>query len=283
MEDRPQDRAEERRRRGGPLGDEGEAEETTRVPRSGEGQGGEEAGTRRVSQEGGATRGAGTARGGTSSEEEAGTRVIRTPGGGPNRPGASGEEEEPTYPSGYLEATEQREARLKDIYGGVDWLASFIGCIFALVCGGLLLLLFAGLVLAPLDFSLDLQSQTISASIITGLVVIGLTLFLAFFVGGYVAGRLVRFDGGRNGALTVGWGLVLAGLLAIFPAFLPGTLFRLLRDVVNESVLPAIGNLLAIGGVGLGILIGAVLLMMLGGLFGGRFGNRYHARIDRTT
>ncbi len=282
MEDRPQDRTEERRRRGGPLGD--DAGETTRVPRSGEGPGGEEAGTRPVSREGdeGATRGAGTTRGGTS-EEEAGTRVIRTPGGAPNRPGVSGEEEGLTYPSGYLEATEQREARLKDIYGGVDWLASFIGCIFALVCGGLLLLLFGGLVLAPLDFSLDLQSQTLSASVMTGLVVIGLALFLAFFVGGYVAGRLVRFDGGRNGALTAAWGLLLAGLLAIFPAFLPGTLFRLLRDVVNESVLPAIGNLLAVGGVGLGILFGAVLLMILGGLFGGRFGNRYHARIDRTT
>lgn len=282
MEDRPQDRAEERRRRGGPLGDEGETEETTRVSRLGEGPGGEEAGTRRGSQEGGATRGAGTTRGGTS-EEEAGTRVIRTPGRGPSRPGASGEEEEPTYPSGYLEATEQREARLKDIYGGVDWLASFIGCVFALVCGGLLLLLFAGIVLVPLGFSLDLQSQAISASVVTGLVVIGLALFLAFFVGGYVAGRLVRFDGGRNGALTVGWGLLLAGLLAIFPAFLPGALFRLLRDVVNESALPAIGNLLAVGGVGLGILIGAVLLMLVGGLFGGRFGNRYHVRIDRTT
>jgi len=100
---------------------------------------------------------------------------------------------------------------------------------------------------------------------------------------GYVAGRLVRFNGGRNGALTVGWGLLLAGLLAILPAFLPGTLFRLVRDVVSESILPAIGNLVAIGGVGLGILIGAILLMVLGGFFGGRFGNRYHAQIDRTT
>ena len=283
MEERPQDRTEDRRRRG-PLGDEGEAGETARVPRTGEGPGGEEGRTRQVSQEGGegTTRGAGTARGETS-EEEAGTRVIRTPGGASDRPGASGEEEQLTYPSGYLEATEQREARLKDIYGGVDWLASFIGCVFALVCGGLLLLLLAGIVLAPLDFSLDLQSQTIDASVITGLVVVGVALFLAYFVGGYVAGRMVRFDGGRNGALTVGWGLLLVGLLAIFPAFLPGTLFRLVREAVDQSIAPAIGGLIATGAVGIGITIGAVLLMILGGFFGGRFGNRYHTQIDRTT
>src|SRR4028118_667598 len=271
MEDRPQDRTEERRRRG-PLGDEGEAEETRHVPRAGDATRGEE---------GDATHKADTTRGGTSAEEETGTRVIRTKGASSNRPGALEEEEEVTYPSGYFEATEQRESRLKEIYGGIDWLASFIGCIFALVCGGLLLLLLAGLLLAPLDFGTDLQNQTIDASVITGFVVIGVALFLAYFAGGYVAGRLVRFNGGRNGALTVGWGLLLAGLLAIFPAFLPGTLFRLVRDVVNESILPAIGNLVAIGGVGLGILIGAILLMVLGGFFGGRFGNRYHAQIDR--
>ncbi len=277
MEDRPQDRTEERRRRG-PLGDEGEAEETTRLPGAGDASQGEK-------RSEGATRGGGgTTHSGTSAEEETGTRVIRTQGGSSGRSDAlEGEEEAVAYPSGYFEATEQRESRLKDIYGGVDWLASFIGCVFALVSGGLLLLLLAGLLLAPLNFGTDLQSQTIDASVITGFVVIGIALFLAYFVGGYVAGRMVRFDGGRNGALTVGWGLLLAGLLAIFPAFLPGTLFRLVRDVVNESILPVIGNLLAIGGVGLGILIGAVLLMVLGGFFGGRFGNRYHAQIDRTT
>jgi hypothetical protein len=68
MEDRPQDRTEERRRRG-PLGDEGEAEETRHVPRAGDATRGEE---------GGATHEADTTRGGTSAEEETGTRVIRT-------------------------------------------------------------------------------------------------------------------------------------------------------------------------------------------------------------
>ena len=276
MDDRTQGRPEDRRRRG-PLGDEA-AEETRRVPR---GEGGEGATRRGATEEDaggreGATRAAGTTRGGTTGEDEAGTRVIRTPG-------AAGQEEEPVYPSGYLEAAEQRDARLRDIYGGVDWLASFIGCVFAVVFGGLLLLLLAGLVLAPLDFGLDLQNQTIDASVITGLVVVGIALFVAFFVGGYVTGRMVRFDGGRNGVLTVLWGLVLAFIIAIFPTFLPGTLFRLLRDVVNESVLPTIGGLLEIGAAGLGILIGALLLALLGGLIGGRFGNRYHTKIDRTT
>ena len=77
MDEGPQERSEERRRRG-PLGDEGEAgEETRRVPVGDEG-------TRRNSPEGSgitASRDAGREGGGDSE-----TRVIRTPG-------ASAEEE----------------------------------------------------------------------------------------------------------------------------------------------------------------------------------------------
>src|SRR3954451_11513954 len=151
MDDRPQDKAEERRRRG-PLGDEGDAEETRRVPQGGSGgsRGGDDAETGQIPVEGtgreDATRA--TSPGGTtpsrraSGEEDPETRVIRTPG--------TTEDDMMPY---------TREERLRDVYGGVDWLASFIGCVFALVCASVLLLLFSGLVLGPLGFTLDLAGR----------------------------------------------------------------------------------------------------------------------------
>jgi VIT1/CCC1 family predicted Fe2+/Mn2+ transporter len=267
MNDRPQDRPEDRRRRG-PLGDEGDPEETRRVPQ--EGEGGE---TRRIPPEDAEREGAArasasedTASRTAPGEEEPETRVVRVPG--------APEDEMSPY---------TREERLRDVYGGVDWLASFIGCVFAVVCGVVLLLLLSGLVLAPLEFTLELEGQVIDAAIITGLVIVGLALFLAYFVGGYVAGRLVRFDGGRNGAATVLWGILLSVIATLFGSFLPGALFGLLQDFVETSVLPAIGGLTEIGLTGLAIIAGALLLEFLGGFLGGRLGVRYHTRIDETT
>ena len=275
MSDRPQDRPEDRRRRG-PLGDEEGTEDTRPVPR-----GGEDAETGQLSSEGdereGATRenvagsSGGTARREAPDQDDPHTRVIRTPGG----LDAYEDEEVPFT----------REERLRDVYGGVDWLASFIGCVFALVCMSVLLLLISGLVLGPLGFTLDLPGGQLDSAIITGLVIVGLVLFLSYFFGGYVAGRLVRFDGGRNGAATVGWGILLAVIFTVFgfllAGLLPGSVFELLRGL-QSGIQSTSSNLITLGLVGAGIIVGALLLVLLGGLLGGSLGNRYHTRIDRT-
>lgn len=265
MEDGPRDRTEERRRRG-PLGGEGAAgdEETRRVPL------GKEAETRRQP---GAEDTTGRQRKGEEDGPE--TRVIRTPG-------AEADDGEATYPRGYLEALDEREARLREVYGGVDWLASFIGCVIAIVSGGVLLGLSAA-VLVPLGFTLNLEGQGIGAAAITGLVVVGVALFLAYLFGGYVAGRLARYDGGRNGAMTVAWAFALTLLVVAVGSFLPGPFFEVLQEFVQGSVLPAIGGLTEIGLAGAGIIVGALLLELLGGFLGGRLGNRYHTRINQTT
>ncbi len=270
MSDRPEDRAEDRRRRG-PLGDEGDAEETRRVPRGG-GPGGDDEATRQGSPESTEAR---------ASRSEEDTASRRAPDEGPEtramRSSDTREDEMLPY---------TREERLRDVYGGVDWLASFIGCIFALLCGGALVLLLSGLVLGPLGFRFDLQGREINAAFVTGLVVVGLVLFLAYFVGGYVAGRLVRFDGGRNGAATVVWGLLLGAIFGLFgfllAGFLPGSLFELLQGF-RGGALSALNDLWGLGIVGVGIVVGALLLELLGGFLGGRLGNLYHTRVDRTT
>jgi membrane protease YdiL (CAAX protease family) len=268
MTDKP-----EERRRTGPLGDDAEStqpgsETTRRVPSQRPGEGvGPSPGLQR-------------APGGPSGEDEdKETRVIRAPGGYGTAQDAT------PYPRGYFEAIEEREDRLRSMYGGVDWLASFLGFIFAAVLGVLFSLL-AGLVLAPLGFSLDLRGE-IGTAVITGLVLVAILIFLTYFFGGYVAGRLARFDGGRNGAMLLLWTLGAALLAAlaggILSSFLPASLSEGIGGFIQNDVLPAIGSLSQLGIFGALVAIGTILVALLGGFLGGRLGSRYHTEIDRTT
>src|SRR3712207_5064570 len=130
MTERPGDRPEERRRTG-PLGDDADDQETRQVPMGENRQestrrepaGGTDADdeTRQVPQ-GSSQRSTGAPQ--DNGEKE--TRIIRPPGQSDTTADAT------PYPRGYFEAAEDREDRLRDMYGGVDWLASFLGFVFAL-------------------------------------------------------------------------------------------------------------------------------------------------------
>ena len=284
MTDRPEDRPEERRRTG-PLGDDAESGATRREPPgetdanptrqvpTGQPEQADQEQTSSRETERIPQRPAGET-------EDKETRVIRTPGSGPTQ-GESG-----PYPRGYFEAAEEREDRLRDVYGGVDWLASFLGFVFVLVAGALLSLV-AGLVLVPLGISPDLAGTELGAAAITGLVLVAILVFLTYFFGGYVAGRLARFDGGRNGAMLLLWTgvtvLILALVNAVLSGFLPARVSEDIGNLVQNNVLSTIGGLSQLGVAGVLIFAGALLVALLGGFLGGRLGSRYHTEIDRTT
>ncbi|HZY65395.1 MAG TPA: tetraspanin family protein [Rubrobacteraceae bacterium] len=188
-------------------------------------------------------------------------------------------------PGGYFEAMEEREERLRDIYGGTDWLASFLGFIFAIV-GGAVLALIPALVLIPLGFSIDLSGGSLGTAAITGLAIVGVVLFLMYFFGGYVAGRLARFDGGLNGVMLLVWTVIVGVLLVlaggIFSSFLPAGVAENMQSFIQGTMLPGFNNLVAQGAIGIAILIAAVLVALLGAFVGGRTGARYHRDIDYT-
>ncbi len=281
MTERPEDRPEERRRTG-PLGDDADAGETRRIPigeNQPEGRRSEPRGrtdedasaeTRQVPQ--------GSQQGSPEGNGDKETRVIRTPGHPDTTADAT------PYPRGYFEAAEDREDRLRDMYGGVDWLASFLGFVFAVVVGAILTTV-AGVVLGPLGFSLDL-SGALGAAIITGLVLLGVLIFLTYFFGGYVSGRLARFDGGRNGAMLLVWTFLTMILLALAAGIFSGFLPSVAADAIGgfvDSASSTVGDLSRSGVVGISVVVGALLLALLGGFLGGRLGSRYHAEIDRTS
>ena len=283
MTERPGDRPEERRRTG-PLGDDADDQETRQVPLGENRQEGtrrEPAGgtdaddeTRQVPQGSPQRASAGAPQDNGDKE----TRIIRPPGQPDTTADAT------PYPRGYFEAAEDREDRLRDMYGGVDWLASFLGFVFALVAGAIFSAV-VGVVLAPLGFSPNLTGS-LGAAVITGLVLLGVLIFLTYFFGGYVAGRLARFDGGRNGAMLLVWtlltGLLLVLAAGVFSGFLPDGATAAIGSTMN-GVLSALDSLSQAGVVGIVVVVAALLLALIGGFLGGRLGSRYHAEIDRTT
>lgn len=111
------------------------------------------------------------------------------------------------------------------------------------------------------------------ASLVAGLVV----LFVSFLVGGWVAGRMSRYDGGRNGAFTVVWALLLGAILAGLGA--------MLGDQYNVTARVNLPGFFDADTFTASAIIGAVVTlaaMLLGGFLGGRIGDRYHRKVDDT-
>jgi hypothetical protein len=166
-------------------------------------------------------------------------------------------------------------------YGGVKWGAAFFGWLtangFAVI---LLALLSAAGVALGLANNVDTadeaanQAQTIG---IGGGIAVLVVLFLAYLAGGYVAGRMARFDGARQGFAVWLIGLVVVLVLAVAGAIL-GSQYNVLQQLnlprfpVDEGTLTTAGII---------TLVAILLVTLLGAVLGGKLGDRYHRKIDR--
>jgi hypothetical protein len=104
-----------------------------------------------------------------------------------------------------------------------------------------------------------------------------IVLMLAYYAGGYVAGRMSRFDGGRHGLGTWAIGLAVTIVLAVAAVIL-GSEYNVLERL-NLPSLPVGDQSLATGGL---IALAAIVLgTVLAAMLGGKLGERYHKRVDR--
>jgi uncharacterized membrane protein YfcA len=102
-------------------------------------------------------------------------------------------------------------------------------------------------------------------------------LFLAYLAGGYVAGRMARFDGARQGLATWLIGLIVVLLLAAL-AWMLGAQYNVLQQL-NLPRIPVDEGTATTAGI---ITLVAILVVtLLGAVLGGKLGERYHRRIDR--
>src|SRR3954463_7810670 len=166
-------------------------------------------------------------------------------------------------------------------FGGIKWGAAFFGWLTA---NGLAVVLVALLSAAGVAIGLTNGVNTADEAVqqadtlgLAGGIAILVVLFLAYLAGGYVAGRMARFDGVRQGLAVWIIGLVVVLLLA-----LAGVVLGAQYNVLGQLNLPRIpvdeGTATTAGII---TLVAILVVTLAGAVLGGKLGTRYHRRVDR--
>jgi hypothetical protein len=177
------------------------------------------------------------------------------------------------------EALRVDRERQHEEFGGLNWGASFFGWLVAVGITALLtaLLSAAGAAIGLTQLSdSDARSSADTISLVGAALLIAV-LALGYYAGGYVAGRMSRFDGGRQGLGVWLIGLLVTVLLAVLGA-IAGSEYNLLGRLDLPRIPIDEGSLAT----GAAITLGLVLLAtLLAALAGGKVGERYHRKVDR--
>jgi hypothetical protein len=175
------------------------------------------------------------------------------------------------------EAVLQRE---RERYGGVKLGSAFFGWLTATGTGVLLTALLAGAGTAvrlatDADTGSTVEQATVGLAGGIGLLCI---LFIAYYCGGYVAGRMARFNGATQGvavwiiAIVIAVGVAVLGAIAGSQYDVLGTLNSFPRIPVGEGTLTGAGVLAALL---------AAVVSLVAAVLGGLAGVRYHRKVDR--
>ncbi|MCC6495850.1 MAG: hypothetical protein IT193_06280 [Propionibacteriaceae bacterium] len=169
----------------------------------------------------------------------------------------------------------------KERFGGMKFGAAFFGWLTA---SGTAVLLTALLAAAGTALGLgnnvqvpDPNTQAGQTIGLVGGVVVLAIILVAYFAGGYVAGRMARFNGARQGIGVWLWAVIAAvvfavlGLLAGAQFNILGTLNGFPRIPVNEGTLTTTGVV---------TVVAVAVVALIGAILGGIAGMRYHRRID---
>jgi hypothetical protein len=173
--------------------------------------------------------------------------------------------------------------RQREQFGGMK-----IGCAFFgwLAATGMAVLL-AALVTAAgaalgLSRAIDVNQATANPNTVglVGGIVLLVIVFVAYYCGGYVAGRMARFHGARQGLGVWLWAVIIALVITIL-GLIAGTQFDILARLNGFPRIPINEGTLSLGGVLTAI--GVAVVSLVGAVLGGLAGMRFHRRVDRVT
>ena len=128
-------------------------------------------------------------------------------------------------------------ARQREEFGGLNWGAAFFGWLVAIGMAAILLGLLsaAGTAFGLSEVSESEANANAETIGIVGGILLILVLAIAYYCGGYVSGRMSRFDGGRQGFGTWAIGLVVTIVLAV-----AGAIFGSEYNIFESLNLPRI-------------------------------------------
>lgn len=176
----------------------------------------------------------------------------------------------------------EAEERRREEFGGFNIGADFFGWLVAVALTVLIASSLGAIAVAvgeSLNFDrTDAEGQARTLGLATAIALL-VVLMIAYYAGGYVAGRMSRYDGGRQGVGVWLIGLIVT-LLAVGLGYVFGSQEKYnIFDRVDLPSIPIPDDTLTGGGL---ITLAAVLVgTLLAALAGGKVGQRYHRKIDR--
>ena len=178
------------------------------------------------------------------------------------------------------ERTVYRDDLAREKFGGANLGAACFGWLVAVGVTALLTGILA-VIATALDYSgnitqSDVQREAGSVTLVIALVLLAV-LLIAYYAGGYVAGRMSRFDGGRQGVAVWFVGLLVTVAAAVL-GWVAGDQYNLL-DRVDVPRIPIPTDSVTLGGIVTGVLV--LLGTLLAAIAGEVIGRRYHDRVDR--
>jgi uncharacterized membrane protein len=173
----------------------------------------------------------------------------------------------------------------KERYGGIKWGSAFFGWLTAIGMTVLLSALATAIGVGVgaantvnAEEGANQATQNAQTLGIIGGIVLAVIFLLAYYCGGYVAGRMARFDGVKQGLAVWLWGIVIAIIVAILVA-VAGSKFDILGNLGGVPQIPLDGSALTTGGlIGLAI---ALLMPLIGAILGGKAGMHFHRKVDQ--
>jgi hypothetical protein len=163
-------------------------------------------------------------------------------------------------------------------FGGISWGSAFFGLLSAIGLAALLLgiVAAAGVAIGVSEIN-DVRKGNADTIGLGGAILVLAVVALSWFCGGYVAGRMARFDGMRQGVAVWVWTVVIGAALAI-AAIIGGSDY----DVFARLNLPnvAVGDQTLTTGGAITLAAACVVTLVFAAL-GGKVGDRFHRRVDR--
>jgi hypothetical protein len=186
---------------------------------------------------------------------------------------------------GYLtrEVVVGREAAA---FGGIKWGSAFFGWLSAMGMTVLLVAILsavgAGVGLGTNNGDANSAEKAANANAATvgliGAIALAVILFVSYFCGGYVAGRMARFAGARQGVAVWLWAVFFAIIGALI-AWIAGSQYNVLGNLNSFPRIPIDEGTLTVTGIITAIV--AAVLSFGGAVLGGLAGMHYHREVDR--
>lgn len=169
----------------------------------------------------------------------------------------------------------------KERFGGMKFGACFFGWLTAtgtaVILTALLSATGAAIGLGQGVDVADAAANPDGVGLVGGIVLL-IVIFVAYVAGGYVAGRMARFNGAKQGLGVWLWALIIAVVVAVL-GLIAGAQFDVLANLNGFPRLPVNEGDLTVAGIVTALLLLGVSLF--GAVLGGLAGMRFHRKVDR--